>query len=70
MPFTGASDDDSPQSALSIAGDIIQRHAGEITVRSSPSWRTILAIAFPAAANSDRRARRDRRRRAADRRES
>jgi nitrogen-specific signal transduction histidine kinase len=53
---------------MSVAGDIIQRHAGEITVRSSPSWKTILAISFPAAANSDRRARRERRHRSGDRR--
>jgi signal transduction histidine kinase len=68
MPSANAGDDD-PQSALSIAGDIIQRHGGEITVRSSPGWRTILQISFPVAANSDRRGRRDRRKRPRDRRE-
>ncbi len=69
MPFAGAPDDTDPRAAMSVAGDIIQRHAGEITVRSSPSWKTILAISFPAAANSERRARRDRRHRGGDRRQ-
>lgn len=70
MPFATASGDTDPQSAMSVAGDIIQRHAGEITVRSSASWKTILAISFPAASNSDRRARHDRRNRPGDRRRS
>ena len=68
MPFAAAPGDDDPRAAMSVAGDIIQRHAGEITVRSSPSWKTILAISFPAASNSDRRARRERRHRSGDRR--
>jgi len=68
MPFAAAPGDSDPRAAMSVAGDIIQRHAGEITVRSSPSWKTILAISFPAAANSDRRARRERRHRSGDRR--
>jgi signal transduction histidine kinase len=66
MPFTppsGAPGDS--EGALSVAGDILQRHAGEITVKSSPSWKTILVLSFPVAANSERRReRRDRRRRA------
>jgi signal transduction histidine kinase len=70
MPFTTASADTDPQASMSVAGDIIQRHGGEITVRSSSSWKTILAISFPAASNSDRRARHDRRSRPADRRRS
>ncbi len=68
MPFAAAPGDSDPRAAMSVAGDIIQRHAGEIAVRSSSSWKTILAISFPAAANSDRRARRDRRNRPGDRR--
>ncbi len=68
MPFTRG-DVDNPQSAMSVAGDILQRHAGEITIKSSPSWKTILGISFASAANSDRRRkRRDRRRRSDDRR--
>ncbi len=70
MPFSAAPGDSDPRAAMSVAGDIIQRHAGEITVRSSPSWKTILAISFPAAANAERRARRDRRGRPSDRRRS
>jgi signal transduction histidine kinase len=68
MPFSTVPGDTDPQAAMSAAGDIIQRHGGEITVRSSASWKTILAISFPAASNTDRRARRDRRGRANDRR--
>ncbi len=70
MPFAAAPGDSDPRAAMSVAGDIIQRHAGEITVRSSSSWKTIIAISFPSVANSDRRARRDRRNRSADRRNS
>ncbi len=67
MPFSSG-DDTEDQTALSAAGDIIQRHAGEITVKSSPSWRTILGISFPSSANSDRRRTPRERRRRADRR--
>jgi len=64
MPFGRIEEGDDRRSAMSLAGDIIHRHAGEISVRSSPSWRTILVITFPVAPNSDRRhTRRDRRRR-------
>jgi signal transduction histidine kinase len=64
MPFGRVEEGDDRRSAMSLAGDIIHRHAGEISVRSSPSWRTILVITFPVAPNSDRRhTRRDRRRR-------
>ena len=68
MPFVTSSDDPDP-GAMSVAGDILQRHAGEITVKSSPSWKTILAISFPVASNRDRReSRKDRRHHADDRR--
>jgi nitrogen-specific signal transduction histidine kinase len=69
MPFVVSGDDNVNAGAMSAAGDILQRHAGEITVKSSPSWKTILAISFPTAANRDRReTRKDRRHRDADRR--
>lgn len=69
MPFTEVDAGDEYRSALSLAGDIIHRHAGEIMVKSSPSWRTILLITFPMAANRDRRrSRSDRRRGRSDRR--
>jgi GAF domain-containing protein len=67
MPFAPASSGDS-EAALSVAGDILQRHAGEITVKSSPSWKTILALSFPVAANSERRRKRADRRRRSERR--
>jgi signal transduction histidine kinase len=70
MPFAPGRGEDDPHAAMSVAGDILQRHAGEITVKSSPSWKTILALSFRVAANSERRnLRRDRRRRR-DRRSS
>jgi hypothetical protein len=72
MPFgAGPAGDDGEeaQASMAAAGDILQRHAGEITVKSSPSWRSILAISFPVASNRDRRSqRRDRRRAGPDRR--
>jgi hypothetical protein len=37
-------------------------------VKSSPSWKTILVISFPLAANKDRRKHRSDRRRRSDRR--
>jgi len=68
MPFVTSSEDPDP-GAMSAAGDILQRHAGEITVKSSPSWKTILAISFPVASNRDRReTRKDRRHHATERR--
>jgi GAF domain-containing protein len=68
MPFTGSAGKSDPQAALSAAGDILQRHAGEITVKSSPSWKTILALSFPVASNSERRRERNDRRRRSERR--
>jgi K+-sensing histidine kinase KdpD len=68
MPFVTSSEDPDP-GAMSVAGDILQRHAGEITVKSSPSWKTILAISFPVASNRDRReSRKDRRHHETERR--
>jgi signal transduction histidine kinase len=68
MPFVTSAEDPDP-GAMSVAGDILQRHAGEITVKSSPSWKTILAISFPVSSNRDRReSRKDRRHHGDDRR--
>ena len=67
MPFVTSAEDPDP-GAMSVAGDILQRHAGEITVKSSPSWKTILAISFPVASNRDRRESRKERRHASERR--
>lgn len=62
MPFSGVDRDDESKSAMSLAGDILHYHAGEIKIKSSPSWNTVLVINFPLAANKDRRrTRRDRR---------
>ncbi len=61
MPFLEG--DDASDNALSVAADIIHQHQGEVLIRSSASWKTILLFMFPMSANSDRRASRDRRRR-------
>jgi signal transduction histidine kinase len=64
MPFGKVDINDEEKHALSLAGEIIEKHFGEIHVRSSMSWRTILVLSFPRAANRDRRKmERDRRRR-------
>lgn len=55
MPFSDIDRDDEFKSAMTLAGDIIHRHAGEITVKSSSSWNTILVVSFPLVANRDRR---------------
>jgi hypothetical protein len=71
LPLSSGADDAEAGRAISAAADILQRHAAEITVRTSSSWKTILAISFPVASNRDRRqTRRDRRRRPRDRRSS
>jgi GAF domain-containing protein len=64
MPFTSVEETDDKKRALSLAGEIIQKHFGEIVIKSSMSWKTILVLSFPKGANRDRRSpRRDRRRR-------
>jgi len=68
MPFSDLDRDDEFKSAMSLAGDIIHRHAGEITVKSSSSWKTILVVSFPLLANRDRRHTRNDRRYHSDRR--
>lgn len=67
MPFSDPGSEE--KNAMSLAGDILQQHAGEISLRSSPSWKTILVIMFPLSANRDRRRTRNDRRRRRDRRE-
>jgi signal transduction histidine kinase len=70
LPFAPRGEGSEGDDAMSMAGDILQRHAAEITVKSSPSWKTILAITFPIAANRDRRQpKSERRRRPRDRRQ-
>jgi GAF domain-containing protein len=68
MPFSDLDQDDEFKSAMSLAGDILHRHSGEIMVRSSGSWKTILVVNFPLVANKDRRRSRVERRRHHDRR--
>jgi signal transduction histidine kinase len=64
MPFSEAEPGDERKRALSLAGEIIQKHSGEILIKSSMSWKTILIMSFPKSANRDRRqTRRERRRR-------
>lgn len=57
MPFVNTDDDADAQRALSLAGDVLQKHSAEILIKSSPSWRTILVLSFPLAAGRDRRKR-------------
>jgi signal transduction histidine kinase len=68
MPFSDMDQGDEFKTAMSLAGDVLHHHAGEIMVKSSPSWKTILVISFPLAANKDRRKHRSDRRRRSDRR--
>jgi len=63
MPFSEGGAEGSDSSAMTAAGDILSRHHGEIAIKSSPSWKTILVISFPLPANTDRRETRDDRRR-------
>jgi len=62
MPFSDLDQGDEYKSAMSLAGDILHHHAGEIMVKASSSWKTILVISFPLAANKDRRKHRSERR--------
>jgi len=68
MPFVDVADQDEGKRALSLAGDILQKHSAEILIKSSHSWRTILVLSFPMAAGRDRRKRPADRRRRGDRR--
>jgi len=68
MPFSDIDQDDEYKSAMSLAGDVLHRHAGEIMIKSSTSWKTILLVSFPLVSNKDRRSSRAERRRSRDRR--
>lgn len=59
MPFRAEEGGGEEQGhGLSLAADIIQLHGGEVRVKSSLGWRTILVLSFPLSANRDRRKRR------------
>jgi signal transduction histidine kinase len=68
MPFVAIAERGEGKRALSLAGNVLRRHSASITVRSSRSWRTILALTFPAAAGRDRRKRKPDRRKRGERR--
>ncbi len=68
MPFSDAEPGDERKRALSLAGEIIQKHSGEILIKSSMSWKTILILSFPKSANRDRRQSRRERRHRSERR--
>jgi hypothetical protein len=69
MPFVEMTSGDERQRALSLAGEILHTHAGEIKVKTSSDWNTILELSFSRTGNRDRRQnRRDRRNRKPDRR--
>ncbi len=68
MPFSEAEPGDERKRALSVAGEIIQKHSGEILIKSSMSWKTILILSFAKSANRDRRGKRRERRRRNERR--
>jgi len=68
MPFSDLDQNDEFKSAMSLAGDIFHHHAGEIMIKSSTSWKTILVVSFPLVANKDRRTTRSERRNRRDRR--
>jgi nitrogen-specific signal transduction histidine kinase len=69
MPFVHMTSGDERQRALSLAGDILHTHAGEIKVKTSSDWNTIIQLSFARMGNQDRRRRsRDRRKQEPDRR--
>lgn len=68
MPFVPVGGREEGKSSLSLAGNVLRRHSATITVKSSRSWRTILALGFPCAACRDRRRFKDDRRRRCERR--
>ncbi len=47
MPFVRAGGREERKSSLSLAGNVLRRHSATITVKSSRSWRTILALEIP-----------------------
>ena len=69
MPFRETKEGDERKSAMSLAGDVLHHHSGEIMVKSSGAWKTVLVISFPLAANRDRRSQsQERRQRPGERR--
>jgi hypothetical protein len=71
MPFHDVQFKDERKNALSLAGEIINLHGGEIIMKTSLSWKTILILNFRGASNRDRRrSSKDRRYRPLDRRSS
>ncbi len=69
MPFAEVSSGDEKKRALSLAGEILHTHAGEIKIKTSLNWKTVLELSFAVVGNKDRRRNRgDRRRRTPDRR--
>ncbi|NIM19025.1 MAG: hypothetical protein GTO51_01410 [Candidatus Latescibacteria bacterium] len=69
MPFAEIGSRDERKRSLSLAGEILHTHAGEIKVKTSQNWKTILELSFAKMGNLDRRrGRRDRRKRTSDRR--
>lgn len=71
MPFHDIQFKDERKNALSLAGEIINLHGGEIVMKTSLSWKTILALHFKETSNKDRRqSAKDRRTRTRERRAS
>ena len=68
MPFEQRDDVDEKKRALSLAADVIEKHGGDVTIKSAGNWKTILILSFPLAANRDRRKTAADRRRRGDRR--
>lgn len=68
MPFGDRDPESDDKRALSLAGDVLQKHAAEIMIKSSYSWKTILVLSFPVAASRDRRSSKLERRHRAERR--
>jgi len=61
MPFLARKQGGEKRRALSLVADVVHLHGGEIRVKSSQSWKTILVLSLPLAANRDRRKGKDRR---------
>ena len=69
MPFTEIGTGDERRNALSLAGEILHTHAGEIKVKTSLNWKTMLELSFVRMGNKDRRKNGgERRRKSSDRR--
>jgi hypothetical protein len=69
MPFTEMGSGDERKNALSLAGEILHTHAGEIKVKTSLNWKTMLELSFVRMGNLDRRkSSPDRRHKSSDRR--